>query len=43
VQDYKNGKTAALQFLVGRAMGALKGKGNPKIIHTVLLKKISHG
>jgi aspartyl-tRNA(Asn)/glutamyl-tRNA(Gln) amidotransferase subunit B len=43
VQDYKNGKTAALQFLVGRAMGALKGKGNPKIIHSILLKKISHG
>ena len=32
VSDYKKGKETALQFLVGKAMGELKGKGNPAIL-----------
>lgn len=32
VADYKKGKTAAVQFFVGKAMGALKGRGNPEIL-----------
>lgn len=32
VADYKKGKTNALQFFVGKAMGALKGKGNPAVL-----------
>ncbi len=32
VADYKKGKTNALQFLVGKAMAALRGKGNPDIL-----------
>lgn len=33
--DYKNGKEAALQFFIGRAMGALKGKGNPAVLQKI--------
>lgn len=35
VADYKKGKDAALMFLIGRAMGALKGKGNPSVLQKV--------
>ncbi len=40
VQDYKNGKVAALQFLIGRAMGALKGRGNPETIKQTILAQL---
>jgi aspartyl-tRNA(Asn)/glutamyl-tRNA(Gln) amidotransferase subunit B len=33
--DFKNGKEAALMFFVGRAMGALKGKGNPAVLQKI--------
>ncbi len=33
--DYKSGKEAALQFFIGRAMGALKGKGNPAVLQKI--------
>jgi len=33
--DFKGGKEAALQFFIGRAMGALKGRGNPAILQKV--------
>lgn len=29
VADYKKGKTASMQFLIGKAMGALKGRAQP--------------
>src|SRR3989339_791166 len=32
VEDYKKGKEAALQFLVGKAMSQTRGKANPEII-----------
>ena len=32
IEDYKKGKMNALQFLVGRAMAALKGRGNPEVL-----------
>ena len=40
VADYKAGKAAALQFLVGRAMKALKGSGNPEALRKIILQKI---
>ena len=35
VADYKKGKEAALMFFVGKAMGALKGKGNPAVLQKI--------
>lgn len=32
VADYKKGKTNALQFLIGKAMAALKGRANPEVL-----------
>ena len=32
VADYKKGKTASLQFLIGKAMGKLKGRAQPAIL-----------
>ncbi len=39
VADYKNGKEAALQFLVGQGMKATKGSANPGVLKE-LFKKI---
>ncbi|MEK7185188.1 MAG: Asp-tRNA(Asn)/Glu-tRNA(Gln) amidotransferase subunit GatB [Patescibacteria group bacterium] len=41
VADYKAGKPAALQFLIGQAMKATKGSANPEVLKKVLLEKIS--
>lgn len=40
VNDYKNGKTNVLGFLVGQCMKASKGQGNPKILSELLLKEL---
>lgn len=40
VIDYKNGKDKAFGFLNGQAMKAFKGKGNPKMISEIMLKKL---
>jgi len=40
VADYKKGKTAALQFLVGQAMKATKGGANPKTLRALFETKI---
>ena len=41
VADYKKGKEAALQFLVGKAIGELKGKGNPQILQKLFKETLS--
>lgn len=41
VADYKKGKEAALQFFIGRAMGALKGKGNPALLQKIFKELLS--
>ncbi len=41
VAEYKSGKTNALQFLVGQAMKASRGKGNPEVIRELLTKFVS--
>jgi len=38
--DYKNGKTNALSFLVGQVMKKTKGKANPKLAGDILKKKL---
>ncbi len=39
-EDYKNGKTRALGFLVGMVMKESKGKGNPQIINKMILERL---
>jgi aspartyl-tRNA(Asn)/glutamyl-tRNA(Gln) amidotransferase subunit B len=36
IEDYRKGKSAALQFLVGKSMAAMKGKGNPTMLQEVI-------
>ncbi len=40
VADYKKGKTASLQFLIGRAMGALQGRARPDMLKEVFEKNL---
>ncbi|MFA5657926.1 MAG: Asp-tRNA(Asn)/Glu-tRNA(Gln) amidotransferase subunit GatB [Oscillospiraceae bacterium] len=40
VNDYKNGKTNALGFLVGQCMKASKGKANPGMMKEIILNNI---
>lgn len=37
IEDYKNGKTNALGYLVGQCMKASKGKGNPAVMKELLM------
>ena len=41
VAAYKAGKVQVLGFFVGQVMKSMKGKGNPKVINELLLKKLS--
>ena len=36
VEDYHNGKTKAIGFLVGQTMKAMKGKANPGMVNQIL-------
>ena len=38
VADYRAGKANVLQFLIGKAMGSLRGRGNPAVIKELLEK-----
>jgi aspartyl-tRNA(Asn)/glutamyl-tRNA(Gln) amidotransferase subunit B len=40
VAEYKAGKTASFQFLIGQAMKATKGSANPEVIRMLLIEKI---
>jgi len=40
VNDYRSGKKKALGFLMGQAMKATQGKGNPKLISEILTRKL---
>ena len=41
VADYKTGKEASLQFLVGQVMRETKGKANPNMASEILKKLLS--
>ncbi|MDE1941035.1 MAG: Asp-tRNA(Asn)/Glu-tRNA(Gln) amidotransferase subunit GatB [Patescibacteria group bacterium] len=41
VAEYRAGKTASIQFLIGAAMRATKGAGNPEMVRKILLEKLS--
>lgn len=40
-EDYKKGKQASLQFLVGQVMKDSRGKANPKVVQEILQKVLS--
>jgi aspartyl-tRNA(Asn)/glutamyl-tRNA(Gln) amidotransferase subunit B len=40
VQDYRDGKKAALQFLIGQVMKASRGKANPQGVMQALQEKL---
>ncbi len=40
VEDFKAGKAAALQFLIGQGMKASKGSANPKVLETLFKKAL---
>ncbi len=42
VDDFHNGKTKAMGFLVGRAMQASQGKANPRLIKEMLSAKLGN-
>lgn len=41
VADYKNGKTAALQFLMGQVMKLSRGKANPQVVSELLKERLA--
>ncbi len=41
VEEYKAGKQAALQYLVGKAMKMSKGAGNPEVLRKLIEKELS--
>ncbi len=41
VEDYKNGKENAIQFLAGQILKETKGKANPKMVQKILKKLLS--
>lgn len=40
VGEYQAGKEASLQFLLGQAMKATKGAGNPQVLREILVQKL---
>ena len=40
VAEYKSGKIASLQFLIGQAMKATKGSANPAVVKELLISKL---
>ena len=40
VEDYKKGKVASLQFLIGQVMRETRGKANPEILKKILKEKL---
>ncbi len=41
VEDFRNGKSKALGFLVGQVMKESKGKANPQIVNEILMNKLN--
>jgi len=40
IEDYRNGKEKAFDFLVGQSMRKLKGSASPQVIHDLLREKL---
>ena len=41
VEEYRVGKAAALQYLIGKSMKATKGAGNPAMLKDLIIKEIA--
>lgn len=41
IEDYKNGKEKAFQYLVGQVMKACKGKAPPEVVRDLILQQLS--
>lgn len=41
VEEYRAGKEAALQYLIGKSMKATKGAGNPAILKELIVKELA--
>ncbi len=41
VEEYRAGKEAALQYLVGKSMKATRGAGNPTVLKELIVKELS--
>lgn len=41
IDDFKKGKTASLQFLVGKTMAKLRGRGNPEVIRKIIEQELT--
>ena len=41
VAEYKGGKESSIQFLLGQAMKATKGAGNPQVLKDLLVEKLA--
>ncbi|OGG64602.1 hypothetical protein A3J11_00470 [Candidatus Kaiserbacteria bacterium RIFCSPLOWO2_02_FULL_55_12] len=41
VEEYRAGKEAALQYLIGKGMKATKGAGNPEVLKNLIIEEIS--
>ncbi|MFU8780550.1 MAG: Asp-tRNA(Asn)/Glu-tRNA(Gln) amidotransferase GatCAB subunit B, partial [Kiritimatiellia bacterium] len=42
VTDYRNGKAAAAQYLMGQVMRASRGKANPSMVLDMLKQKLAN-
>jgi len=40
VEDFKNGKTAAIKFLIGQVMRLSRGKANPQLVEQMITDKL---
>ncbi|MDP4172317.1 MAG: Asp-tRNA(Asn)/Glu-tRNA(Gln) amidotransferase GatCAB subunit B, partial [Bacillota bacterium] len=41
IEDFKNGKSKAVGFLVGQIMKTTKGQANPQLLNKILLEEIA--
>lgn len=41
VEEYRAGKEAALQYLIGKSMKAAKGAGNPAVLKELIIKELA--
>jgi aspartyl-tRNA(Asn)/glutamyl-tRNA(Gln) amidotransferase subunit B len=43
MDDYRNGVTKAIGFLIGQVMQESRGKANPKLVREILTERLAEG